>query len=388
MIDQTYGNLAPREFALGIIQRLEQTHNVQLQAMLDNDALSTSQKRQLMTTRLLESIWGGLDGHNAGAQIEAPVTEHEERLVAQLEDTQTGAGLQATEVEIEPNVIVSEHNANIIRGYQGQELYDYVYSLTKRFENMAASKTEGQLAIEMVAGGVTSVSIPMAVGTVKALRGGAQLLAAVKTGIKGLGMKTAIAVVVVILVALLLFLLLDNPKKILGMVFNDTDESWDVTDWRKGIDGAVGSDLYMAHGVMESFPEDHETGDLDSPKVQLRKRFYFGPGDEDNQVCAGVYFADRNIGLRGSEGIMLFTSREKQSVIAHQFAVPYTNDNGTNIRVLTSRPAPKDLPNLYREMYDTRKVRIATTEHGYNMTSTVNDARGGVVALVASIRSA
>ena len=168
------------------------------------------------------------------------------------------------------------------------------------------------------------------------------------------------------------------------MLINDTDEDLVVANWRNGVSGGSNSDLYMAHGEIVNFPEDHENESLSSPLVQLRKRFYFAPNDPDNSVCASIYFADRNIGFRGSEGVMLLSSKESPLIVAHQFAVPYVNDNGTNMRLITG-PKPTNLEPLYRDMYNSRRVAVDVSEGGYRLTSAVNDARGGVVALIASI---
>lgn len=383
LIEQNYYGVSPADFAHEVLERMEEHHGVRLLDVVYNDALTTAQKRRLLVTRLVEKAWAEIDRHNAGAGIEAPPTELENQLRARF---QAAPEAMAAEVEVEPNLLYSENNANVLRGMQGQDLHDYVFSLTKRFENMALAKTEGHLAREMAVGGLVAVGVPMAVETIKALRGGATVLAAMKAGITNLGLKTAVAFVAVILVSLLLFLFIDNPKKVLGIVVNDTDSSLVVNDWRMGLSGDTGADLFMQHGQMESFPEDHETGDLNSPKVQIKARYFFAPADVDNSVFAGVYFADRKVGFLGTEGIMVFEGKGTDLVVAHQFAVPYTDDNGTNIRALASRPDPSTLPDLYAELSSSRKVRVDTTDRGYALTSTMNDARGGVVALIASIK--
>jgi len=368
---------SPQAGALDIGHRLEERHGIRLLDVIRNDALSISRKRELMTTRLLESLLTDLAQHHEGAQLAAPF------------DSSTAAvsAILAEAVEVEPNLIFREVDANQIRNYKGRQVYDFVYGLSERLESMARAKTEGQLAAEMVAAGLVSIGVSMGVGTAKALVGGAALGAAVGAGIASIGFATAIGVVAVVLVLFLLFLLLENPKKLLGIVLNDTDEDFVVVDWRRGVDGDEGGDLYMQHGRMERFPQDSATGQLDSPKVQLRKRFFFAPGDPDNFVCAGMFFADKNFGFRGAEGIMVFTSLQSPVAIPLQFAVPYTNDNGANVRVMPRRPNPGSLPSLFRTMYDSRGVRVEKDELGYRVISTVNDPRGGVVALIGSIWS-
>ncbi|PNB36201.1 hypothetical protein C1X73_37870, partial [Pseudomonas sp. FW305-130] len=83
-------------------------------------------------------------------------------------------------------------------------------------------KTPGQLAIEISVSSLFSIGVSMAKLTWTAWRGGATFLNALRSGITSMGMKTAIAVIVIVLVAFLLYLFLENPKKVLALVFNDT----------------------------------------------------------------------------------------------------------------------------------------------------------------------
>lgn len=375
MLEQYPAGLSYREFGLQVTSRLNEKYGLRLEHVIDNHALTIQQKHQLIVKQLLFAVFEEFDRHCQHEGIVYASTRHDRKILDAL--------AADDDIELEPNISYTEHNANIIRDYTGQQVKDYLFTLTKRFEGMANAKTPGQLAIEIVSGGLVSVGVAMAVGTIKAWRAGAALLAAVRTGITSVGMKTAVGVVVFVLAALLLYLLLDNPKKILGLIINNTDQNWVVKNWRNGVGGNNDGDLFMQHGHMENFPEDHETGDLDSPLVQLRQRFFFGPNDPENTVFGGIYFADRNFGFRGSEGVMLLSSGSTTKIIAHQFAVPYVNDNGTNMRVLQTRP--ESLPDLFREMYDGRKVRVDVTESGFRLTSTVNDPRGGVVGLIATI---
>lgn len=370
-----YSEVSPREFALDVCAGLRIELGVDLVPILTATSLSGPARRKAACLALAEAI---IDrAHRQGYQdfLDDPTDPVENPETAGL----LGLGQPADEIDTEPNFVVSQHNARILAGYQGSTLRDYVFTLTKRFENMANASSIGVLVAEMASAAVISVSVPAAVATVKALRAKQTLLAAMRTGITSIGMKTAIAAVAAVLVALLLYLLFENPKKILGFVFNDTDDNFVVDKWRY-----AEGDLHMEHGEMVTFMEDHSTGDLDSPKIQLKARDFYGDGDGDNVVYAGVYFADRNIGFRGAEGVMVFSSTSSNLMFAHQFAVPYTNDNGTNIRLLNGgRPA--DLSKLYRAMYDARRVRYDYTESGYRLTSTVDDARGGVVACITSI---
>ena len=357
--NSNHGNDA-RALGYSICERLYQNLGVDLIPIFNAVSLTDKEKISQASKRLIEAIF--LDA------VDQRITWFTE------DETEFDLG----EVDdIEPNIALSESDAIYLSGLQGEALKKYLYNLTKRFENMAVSKSPGMLVVEMAAGGIISVGVPLAVNVVKNLRAGQALRLAMLNGVKGLGMKTAIAAVAVILVALLLYLTLENPKKILGMVINNTDDNLIVKNYNTGK-----GDLYMRHGHMADFMEDNEEG-LQSPKVQIRKRMYFEKGSEDNIVLAGIYFADRNFGLRGAEGIMVFSSKESSLKFAHMFAVPYTKDNRTNMKLLKS--APGDLDKLYQELYDANKVRVDFTDGGYKFTSTVNDARGGTVGCIAYI---
>ncbi|MBV9788413.1 MAG: hypothetical protein JOZ51_09590 [Chloroflexi bacterium] len=375
LIDR-YSHLSPKQFAEVIIDNLHTSFGVDLKPIFASVELSVDQKARRARAALFEAILSEAD--RSGALLDfAPGTDFDEDpFVKQLLAEEVG------EVEIEPNLALTQGDANYVMAMTGREIHTYLYTLTKRMENMANAKTAGQLAVEMVSGGLVGIGIPMAVGAIKGLRAGMTLLNAVRAGITSVGLKTAIGVVVVALVGFLLYLFLDNPKKILGMVINNTDEDFVVNNWRKGIDGAKDGNLFMEHGHMANFMQDSEEG-LQSRQIQIKARAFFAENDPDNVIFGGIYFADRNFGLRGSEGVMVFTSTTTSLSFAHQFAVPYTNDNGTNIRLING--AVPDIQALYREMYETRKVQVDATDGDYRLRSGVNDARGGVVGCIASI---
>ena len=117
----------------------------------------------------------------------------------------------------------------------------------------------------------------------------------------------------------------------------------------------------MAYGHMAAFMKDNEEG-LDSPAVQIR----------------GM----ANFGLRGAEGVMLLTSKDEQLRFAHLFACPYFEGNGTYIGFPEQG---QDIKSLCTDYYGKRKVSVDYTDKGYRLRANVNDARGGVVACIASI---
>ncbi|KQO55248.1 hypothetical protein ASF22_11635 [Methylobacterium sp. Leaf87] len=363
-------------FAEEVIGNLRKQFNVDLAPILRSH-LPYAEKKKRAAGALLDAIFdkakreGYLEDWHQGS----PNCEAEDALLD---------AMLASDVDIEPNFTIVPTDVPTILSYRGNDVKDYVYMLTKRFENASNAKTPGQAAGEIIGGGVLSVGLAATKLAIDAYRaGGTTFLGAARAGIAGLGMKTAISVIVFALVGLLLFLFLENPKKILGIVMNDTDENLTVNKWRDGLTGANQGDLYMAHGDMKSFMADHPSG-LSSPEVQVNHRTIFGKDDPDNFISAGIYFSDKKFGLRGAEGVMVFSTSVTKKRIALFFASPYTNDNGTNMDVIGD-VTPES---VFRGLYDARKVSMQVTKDGYFLQSSVNEPRGGVVAAISYIRKA
>ena len=362
-----FSHLTGKQFAGQILDSLEHDLGVDLRPILNDNSRTETQRRLDASTLLLEAL---IERAEASEDRAEWVSKEEGDGRAFLRSFAAG------EVDVEPNLVYLEENVKTLKAMRGDEIKDYLYSLTKRFENMSKATSPGILALQMVGGGLISVSIPMAVGTIQALRAGQAVLAAVRAGIANIGMKTAIVVVVVLLVTLITWLIMENPKKFLGLVINDTDSHLVVNDWRKGVDGNTGGDLYMKHGSIVSFPQDYQDGVL-AKKIQINKRAYFGPGDKDNSCYGGIFFANKNVGFYGAEGIAIYTGTDGNARFAHTFACPYSDDNGTAVRVLNGET---DVQALFNDMYSKRKVVDETTAGGFNLVSAVNDARGGITA--------
>jgi hypothetical protein len=362
-----YSHLTSKQFAEQILDSLERDLDVDLRPIFADNSKSEAQRRLAVSARLMEALIERAENS----------PDRAEWVSEQDEDHKFLRAFSSGEVDIEPNLCYDVENVGTLKSFRGDEIKDFLYSLTKRFENMSKVTNPAILAAQIVGGGMISVSIPMAAGTIQALRAGQTLVAAVKAGITNVGMKTAIAAVVIMLAALLIWLFLENPKKFLGMVINQTDSNLVVNDWRKGIDGDTGGDLFMRHGSMVSFPEDYESGRL-TKKVQISKMDRIGPKDD---LCyAGIFFANKNFGGYGVEGVAIYSAQDGSAKFAQLFACPYSEDNGTAVRVLNG--ATKDVPALFREMYPKRKTQDTTSSGGFTLVSTVNDNRGGVVGCI------
>lgn len=296
----------------------------------------------------------------------------------QMESGQLNTVLEAVgaDMEVSPNWAYTEKDLPYLMKLQGLELMDHVVDLQKRLERASLTKDIAALAATLVGGGILSVGVPAVIAAVRSLIGGATIRAAAIAGIRAVSMATVVVAVGLVLIGLLAWLIFENPKKLAGIVLNNTDHDFVVKGFR-----GDGGDLYMDHGSMVDFMQDNADG-LGSDKVQIKGRAIIEPGSPDNVYYAGLYFADKNVGFFGAEGTMIFRSTKGTAAFAHQFACPYTEDNGTNIAVYTGSPGIKD---LNKQMYKTRQIRMQLNDGPYAMQATVNAPRGGEVACLAVI---
>jgi hypothetical protein len=380
-IDYELSDLTPRELAEQIIGRLEKTFSVDLLSIFGSAAFTEQQKILRFKDALFNAVLKRAETENLSEFFLAPegFTEHEERDYLKAETGyDAGDAADVQEISLVPNIALTESDAKIVKSYTGDDLKTYLFNLTKRFENMAGATTSAALTAEMLLGGVISVGVPAAVKTALSLQQGLALRAAITAGIKGIGLSAAIGLVLLAFSALLMWLFVDNPKKLLGMVVNLTNKDLIVRDFRKS-DG----DLYVNAGEIQNFMEDNVDG-LDSPKIQLKKMLSAKPDDKDHVVLTGIYFVDKKFGAFGAEGLALFSSRDSKLRFAHLFASPYTRDNGTNMAFVPGTDKV-DLKKLFDELYGSRGVQVTVKNEDYELVSTVNAPRGGVVGCIASV---
>lgn len=353
------------DLACSIITNLHQRLGVDILPVFNSYALTDKEKISTAARLLIEATF---------------MKAYDQNEVWFMED-ESEINLDA-EIELEPNITILEKNAKIFEAYTGGQVYDYVYTLTKRLEAMSETSSVEQLASEIMKGGLTLVGYKVAKAFITSWIKDVSAKQAAGLAIQKVGSKSCIAAIIVALAAFLFYLFKANTKKILGLVINNTEHNLYVKNFRSAKNDG---DLYMAQGQMVSFMQDSEDGPS-SMDVQIIKREYHGKDNEKNVVQMGVYSGDRNFGLRGSEGIMVFRSvQDPNFKFAHMFAVPYSQDNRTNMINLSKEKEPINLDKLYQKLYDEHKTRVSFIDNGYRFTSTVNAPRGGTVACIAVI---
>jgi hypothetical protein len=367
-----------RAYGLDVISRIEANTGLSIRGLFEQD-LGPAEIRR----RMHEMIAGYVE-----ARATAEVSTEEWPLAGQPINVRE-ALYGASTTNVTPNIAVTEYNYNVLKGFRGREVHDYVKRVTNGLSLLKESMTPGEAAATIIGSGVASFATAMIVGTVKALIAKQAFRAAVVAGVKAMGkMSVVVGVALVIITELLLYLMLNNKKVFLGMVFNNTGLSLVVRDWRNGVDGANNGDLFMNTGSMTTFMETNMNEKLDSPLVQVMEKFDVGD-PENNIIAGGIFSAEKNFGLFGTEGALVLSkySKDTQPTLprfALVFACPYTLDNGVNVQVDT-QGAITSAKTYFDRLYNSRSQFKEAKGIGYTFTASCSGPTGGEAAGIATL---
>lgn len=369
------GASSDREFAFMIIERMERNLGVPLRHIFESEASADavrSQVRSAIVAAVEKKAAAELaseDWPNAGQK--APM-----------------AALAAgDDVNLVPAIAVTAHNLQVLSGYTGNEIHDYVKRVTNGLSLIHEGQTAGEVALEILRSGLGSFSIAMIAGTAKALLAGQSLRVAVTLGVRAMGSISVVVGVAAFLVSeLLLYLLQTNKKVFLGMVFNNTDLNLQVKDWPLGVEGDASGDLYMESGRMVAFMETHENEQLESPLVQVPARFIIAKDDPDNLVMGGIFAAEKKFGFVGTDGIMALTDLHNADPrFFLLFACPYSRDNGVNVAIdATGSRTPKE---AFDGLFDERGLDRTASSGIYSFQARCNSESGGEAAGIAILQT-
>ena len=353
-------------FALSVLQRIEENTGLQFGPVFEGDR-SAAQVRQEIHSLILDWV----EQRIADVEPSAEWPRADPRI--NVREVLFGAGMG--DVKVVPNVAVTEQRFKEVSKYRGSEIDRYLRCITNGLSLLKEGMTPEQAARTIAQTTLASFGIAMIAGTFSALLGGAALLPALTAGVVAMGsMAVVVGTALTIVAEILIFFLVLNKKVFLGMVFNDTDHDFVVRNWRAGTTGRDAGDLFMNTGSMTSFMDMHSTPELDSPLVQVASRESIARGDPDNLVCAGIFCAEKKIGVFGTEGVMLLSSRTlPQLVFALLFACPYNLDNGVNVQIGAPQPARAYFERLYRA----RGIERHTGGQGFEFFARVAAPRGG-----------
>lgn len=362
-----------RAAAFEIIEAIEANTGLAIRSLFEQD-LGPTQIREQMHSLILNWVEETQAGESADADWPLAGQRIDPR------EAIFGTGL----TPVTPNVAVIEYNYNILKTYRGNDVNAYVTRTANGLRLLREDMTPGEAAATIISSGLASFALAMIVGTIKALRAGQALRAAVVAGVKAMGkMSVVIGAALVLITELLLYLMFKNQKSFLGIVYNNSDLNLEAYDWRSG--STDKGDLYLETGEINSFMESHMTEFLDSPLVQVIAKTDVGDVKE-NIVAGGIFFAEKKPGLFGTEGVMVFTNytdghTETVPRFAALFACPYALPylNGVNVAVQTSE-SPTSAKAFYRQLYAGRDQYVSTTGGRYTFAASCSGPTGGDAA--------
>jgi hypothetical protein len=286
-------------------------------------------------------------------------------------------------ISITPNVAVIEYNYNIIKGYRGRDVHDFISRVT----NGLALLNEGMSALEaaatIIGSGLAAFATAMIVATAKALMLEKTLRVAVMEGVKAMGkIAVVVGVALVLITELLLYLIFKNKKVFLGIIYNNTAHALVVKNWRSGTGGSDNGDLFLKTGSMTTYMETHLNDYLDSPLVQVTAKIDV-KDPKENLIAGGIFCAEKNAGFFGTEGCMVLTNYGENPQPLPRFAVlfacPYLYNNGVNVQI---QPAgkPESAKDFYDQLYDRRGLYSIVSAAGYTLAGSCPDLKGGDAA--------
>jgi hypothetical protein len=351
----TYNSMKSNEFGESLITQLEEKFEIDLKSIIFDKNLTIDNIRDKAVILLTE-----------GARKHHKKMGNTDWLSSDMGD-----------LAPEPNLFMSAENAKDFSELRGDDIRTQLQISSKRLADALESPNYGMASFYIFAGGFLGVTTISAGAFVTAYVIAGEI-AAVQAGLKALK-GNAIAAIAILVIMLIIFFIFLRPSKLLGLMINRTSDNLIVNNYKES-DG----DLYLNTGKMSAFMVDHaKIGEVKPNYVQIHGMMRVTA--DFSIAFGGWYFAEkRDWALLGADGAMVFTSTNNDKLkFAHQYSVPYSRSNGTNIKKLTSNDY--SMEKIFTELRDNQSQEKTVTDSGYTLTSAINDTSGQEVSLIASI---
>ncbi|WP_028888073.1 hypothetical protein [Tenacibaculum ovolyticum] len=286
------------------------------------------------------------------------------------------------------NMSMPMQNLKTISSYKGTAIDQYYKDQGDHLSQMIKETSTRAMAKKIKGAGLFNISNIASLTTANALLDEIPLIGSIVKGIEAVPGKFVSYISSAIISGIIWALGL-RPSIVSGMIINGTDHNFSVINWQEH--NKEGSDLYLNHGKLDDFMADHDSILLSSPDVQIMKRVDISETDEfEYMVFAGSYVARKDtslgFGFYGTEGTMIFTNDSKKHPVkfAHQFAVPYSASNGTNIELLDNDDSTP-IKDINDKLYDERDEYVSKTSGNQELTSSINGKHGQAGLILATI---
>lgn len=362
-----------RKFGFDLITRVETNMGIPIRDLFEADK-SPQEIRAEMHDRIVRYVQDRIEKEQPSEEWPNAGKERDARRALGLKDA----------INVVPNVSLLESNYRIVKNYEGQQLNDFVKRVSNGLALIQEGQSAGEVAGEIIGSGLAAFALAMIIGTIKAMRAGTAFRQALVMGVRAMGgITVVVGVAALIITELLLYLVVTNKKQFLGLVMNNTDLNLVVDDWRSGTGGANKGDLFVSTGSVSTFMEQHETEQFDSPLIQIGARQIIAPDDPDNIILGGFFFGEKNFGLFGTEGTMVFHDRQNPMPrFGLLFACPYSMDNGVNVTVDTETRSAKA---IFDALYGSRNLYRTVTNEGFTFSARTAWKTGGETMGFASL---
>ncbi|WP_417815161.1 hypothetical protein [Thalassospira alkalitolerans] len=353
-----------QKFGMGLIDYLENTFEVDLKSILFAENSNIKTIRSNATKTLTEAV---RKYHTARGNSDWLSTE--------TASNNPGA------FEVTSNWFMTEDNALDYADLEGDEIIKQMQYISSNMSKMLESKDYGLASFYMFASGFLATTTGGAIAFIGSVLAGmteAEAIAAGLSTLKG----GAIGTIVILVISMIIFFVFLRPAKALGFVVNNTDKNLIVDDFKSS-----SGDLFMNTGKMESFMQDKEDPSrVKSPWIQIHGKMpWLIDGKLRTGVFAGFYFAEkRDWALYGTDGAMIFSSTDGNLKFAHEFAVPYSASNGTNIKLLENDYSG-NAKKVFSDLRQNQKKRVVVSTDDYELTSSINDTSGQECGIIATI---
>ncbi|CAL2104513.1 protein of unknown function [Tenacibaculum sp. 190130A14a] len=362
---ETYRNYGLEAWGYKKISELEKAFDIDLISILSSNDEDYLQIKKRATQELIS----GIDRRNKNIGFTELLSDGSDPVMTSV------------------NLSMPMANLKTLAGYKGKEIEQYYKDQGDHFSQLVQQSSKKAMAKNIEGAGLFNISNIASLTTANALLDEIPLIGSIIKGIEAVPGKFINYVSSAIIGGVIWAIGL-RPSIISGMVINGTDHNFIVKNWENH--NAKDSDLYLKHGKLDEFMADHDGILLSSPDVQIMKRQDISDTDEfEYMVFAGTYVASKNtslgLGYYGTEGTIVFTNDSKKHPLsfAHQFAVPYSASNGTNIELLDDDST--SIKSLNDRLYDKRKEYVSQTSNNHELTAAINSKHGQQGLILATI---
>ncbi|MEZ8581359.1 hypothetical protein AB4440_05900 [Vibrio splendidus] len=281
-----------------------------------------------------------------------------------------------------PGFFMSPQVANDLTELRGEDIKNEMRQSQVYMSKMLDADSYQSAASYLFSAGYLAISAEGAQAYIDGIVEGLSILKAVSFSLAVITFAEMLEVLIPFIIIFPFIYPFTRPAHLLGLVINRTEHNFVAKDYKN-----TAGDLYMNTGKMTSFMKDHEKlGQVKPDFIQIHKMMDWIFDDQVQYgVFGGYYFAEKRSGAWvGSDGAMILSALDNSVKFAHEFAVPYSKSNGTNVEFMSSDDN-RNANSVFKGLRKHQAVTKTLYQSPYVLTSSINSKHHQSVALIASI---